>query len=75
MLLKQRLSQGKAEVDQLPFLRQLAAQAGGGESFLRAGLALLVFDERGLLSVSQDTGRLTLCLNLIQGKVDLFASP
>ena len=75
VLLERRLRQGKAEEDQLPFLRQLAAQAGGSESFLRAGLALLVFDERGLLSVSRDGGRLTLCLNPIQGKVDLFASP
>ena len=75
VLLERRLRQGKAEEDQLPFLRQLAAQAGGGESFLRAGLALLVFDERGLLSASQDGGRLTLRLNPIQGKVDLFASP
>ena len=75
VLLERRLRQGKAEEDQLPFLRQLAAQAGGSESFLRAGLALLVFHERGLLSVSRDGGRLTLCLNPIQGKVDLFASP
>ena len=75
VLLERRLRQGKAEEDLLPFLRQLAAQAGGGESFLRAGLALRVFDERGLLSMNQEGGRLTLCLNPIQGKVDLFASP
>ena len=75
VLLERRLRQGKAEEDLLPFLRQLAAQAGGGESFLRAGLALRVFDERGLLSMNQESGRLTLCLNPIQGKVDLFASP
>ena len=75
VLLERRLRQGKVEEDLLPFLRQLAAQAGGGESFLRAGLALRVFDERGLLSMNQEGGRLTLCLNPIQGKVDLFASP
>ena len=75
VLLERRLRQGKAEEDLLPFLRQLAAQAGGGESVLRAGLALRVFDERGLLSMNQEGGRLTLCLNPIQGKVDLFASP
>ena len=75
VLLERRLRQGKAEENLLPFLRQLAAQAGGGESFLRAGLALRVFDERGLLSMNQEGGRLTLCLNPIQGKVDLFASP
>ena len=75
VLLERRLRQGKEEEDLLPFLRQLAAQAGGGESFLRAGLALRVFDERGLLSMNQEGGRLTLCLNPIQGKVDLFASP
>ena len=70
-----RLRQGKVEEALLPFLRQLAAQAGGGESFLRAGLALRVFDERGLLSMSRDGDRLTLCLSPIQGKVDLFACP
>ena len=49
--------------------------AGGGESFLRAGLALAVFSERGLLSLSRQGDQVTLALNPIQGKVDLFACP
>ena len=57
-----------------------AAAAAGfpgrrGESFLRAGLALAVFSERGLLSLSRQGDRVTLALNPVQGKVDLFACP
>ena len=36
----------------LPFLRRLSALSGGCESFLRAGLALAVFQERGLIALS-----------------------
>ena len=75
VLLERRLRQGKLEADLLPFLRQLASAAGGSESFLRAALALRVFDERGLLSMTLCGGRMTLCLNQIQGKVDLFSCP
>ena len=75
IVLERQLRQGKADVDLLPYLRHLAAAGGGSESFLRAALALLVFDERGLLSMTLREGRLTLCLNQTQGKVDLFASP
>jgi len=75
VLLERRLRQGKLETDLLPFLRQLAATAGGSESFLRAALALQVFDERGLLSITLSGDRMTLCLNQIQGKVDLFSCP
>ena len=75
VLLERRLRQGKLETDLLPFLRQLASTAGGSESFLRAALALRVFDERGLLSLSLSGDRMTLCLNQIQGKVDLFSCP
>lgn len=74
-VLERQLRQGKVEADTLPYLRQLAADAGGGESFLRAALALRVFAERGLLSLSQTDGKLTASLNPIQGKVDLFACP
>ena len=63
------------EEDLLPYLRQLASQAGGCESFLRAALALRVFAERGLISLTVRGDRLALCLNPIQGKVDLFACP
>ena len=55
--------------------RSLAGQAGGCDGFLRAGLALMVFQERGLITLSCQEERVTLCLNPIQGKVDLQASP
>ena len=45
------------------------------ESFLRAGLALEVFRERGLISQTVQEDKMTVCLNPIQGKVDLFACP
>lgn len=73
--LEHRLRQGKLEEDALPFLRRLAATSGGSESFLRAALALRVFDERGLLSLQVDGDRLTIRLLTVQGKVDLFACP
>jgi single-stranded-DNA-specific exonuclease len=73
--LEKRLRQGKAEEDRLPYLRRLAARMGGSESFLRAALALEVFRERGLISLSRNGDRLTLCLVPIQGKVDLTACP
>ena len=73
--LDRRLRQGKAETDTLPLLRRLAAACGGGESFLRAALALAVFQERGLISLSLQGDQMTLALNPIQGKVDLFACP
>jgi single-stranded-DNA-specific exonuclease len=73
--LERHLRQGKAEEERLPYLRQLAAQTGGTESFLRTALALQVFRERGLISMSLQGDQLTLCLNPIQGKVDLNACP
>ena len=75
VVLERHLRQGKAEEELLPYLRQLAAQAGGSESFLRTALALEVFQERGLISLSLRDGRLSLCLNHTQGKVDLFSCP
>ncbi len=75
LVLERQLRQGKVEAETLPFLRQLAADAGGSESFLRSALSLQVFDERGLLSLSFRDGRLTLRLTPVQGKVDLFACP
>ncbi len=74
-ILDRHLKQGKLETDLLPYLRSLAAQAGGSDSFLRSALALAVFQERGLISLSRQEERATLCLNPIQGKVDLYASP
>jgi len=74
-VLERHLRPGKTEADQLPYLRQLAAEAGGSESFLRTALALEVFHERGLITMGLRNERLTLCLNPTQGKVDLFACP
>ena len=74
-VLERHLRQGKAEEDTLPYLRQLAAQSGGSESFLRTALALQVFRERGLISMTVQGSRTILCLNTTQGKVDLFACP
>ncbi len=73
--LERRLRQGKAEEDRLPYLRCLAAQTGGCESFLRTALALEVFRERGLISMSCQGDRLTLSLVQFQGKADLTACP
>ena len=72
--LERQIRSGKAEVDALPYLRQLAA-GGGSESFLRAALALEVFRERGLISLTLREDQMTLCLTATQGKVDLFACP
>ena len=74
-VLERHLRQGKAEEDTLPYLRQLAAQSGGSESFLRTALALQVFRERGLISMTVQGDRTILSLNTTQGKVDLFACP
>ena len=73
--LERRLRQGKAEEDRLPYLRRLAAKTGGCESFLRTALALEVFRERGLISMTRQGDRLTLRLMQIQGKADLSACP
>ena len=74
-VLQRHLKTGKSVVDLLPCIRQLAAEAGGSESFLRSALALLVFRERGLISVAYRGDQISICLNPTQGKVDLFASP
>ena len=74
-VLERQLRQGKAEVDRLPYLRQLAGRSTGCEGFLRTALALEVFRERGLISLTVQEDQMTLCLNPMQGKVDLFACP
>jgi single-stranded-DNA-specific exonuclease len=73
--LERRLRQGKAEEDYLPYLRTLASRMGGSESFLRAALALAVFQERGLIALTRKDDRIILCLMPIQGKVNLDACP
>jgi len=78
-MLERQLRSGKLETEHLPFLRRLArdvaAETGGSENFLRAALALEVFHERGLLTRVQQGDALTLHLNPVQGKVDLSACP
>jgi len=75
VVLERRLRRGKAEEPWLPYLRLLAAEAGGSESFLRTALALAVFRERGLITLSRQGETLAVNLNSTQGKVDLFACP
>ena len=74
-VLERQLRKGKIETAELPFLRRLAAAAGGTESFLRTALALEVFAERGLISLERNDGRVKVCLVPLQGKVDLFSCP
>jgi single-stranded-DNA-specific exonuclease len=73
--LERNIRTGKLETDALPYLRALAQRAGGSEGFLRAALALEVFRERGLISLNYREEKVVLCLNPMQGKVDLNACP
>ena len=75
LALERAVCDGSLEGPRLPVLRQLAADAGGCESFLRTALALVVFAERGLLALSLEEDRISLHLNSARGKVDLFACP
>ena len=75
VVLERRLRHGKASEPWLPWLRCLAAESGGSESFLRTALALAVFHERGLLALTRQGETLLASLNPIQGKVDLAACP
>ena len=75
LALERRLRGGKTSEPLLPYVRTLAAEAGGSESFLRTALALAVFQERGLVSLSLREDVLTASLNPLQGKVNLFACP
>ena len=74
-VLQRHLKTGKEVMDLLPCIRQLAAESGGTESFLRSALSIAVFRERGLISASFRGEQLSICLNPMQGKVDLFACP
>ena len=73
--LERQLRQGKVEEELLPCLRRLAARTGGNESFLRTALALAVFRERGLISLTAQGDSVTLCLNPTRGKVNLNECP
>ena len=72
-----RLTGGAGEsCERLPALRRLAGAVGGAEPFLRTLVGLLVFSERGLVTLEAEENRLTItpAANL-RGKVDLGASP
>ena len=58
----------------LPFLRQLAADTGGTESFIRAALCLEVFRERGLVSLRRMDDEIRLMLTDRGKKVNLDQS-
>ena len=75
VVLERWLRCGKAEEPMLPLVRRLAGAGTGAEGFLRAALSLEVFEERRLLSLCRCGDHLTLSLNPMQGKVDLFACP
>ena len=58
----------------LPFVRQIAADAGGTESFARAALCLEVFRERGLVSLRRMDDEIRLVLTDRGKKVNLEQS-
>ena len=58
----------------LPFVRQLAADSGGTESFARAALCLEVFRERGLVSLRHKEDEIRLVLTDRGKKVNLEQS-
>lgn len=67
---------GQATVATLPFLRAVGGAAGGREPFLRAALALAVFEERKLLrATAREDDMLEIALLPWEEGVDLFACP
>ena len=70
-----RWNRGEIEADTLPFLRELASEIGGNEGFLRAALALEVFEERGLIRVRERADRVTVTLLPRNGKIILDDCP
>ena len=62
------------ETDYLPFIRQLAAEAGGTETFARTALCLEVFRERGLLKMERADDEVRLELTDRGKKVNLDES-
>ncbi|MBR0280545.1 MAG: single-stranded-DNA-specific exonuclease RecJ [Oscillibacter sp.] len=63
------------ETDTLPCFRDLAAEIGGCEGFLRAALALTVFEERGLIRVTERGDRMIIAMLPRNGKVSLDDCP
>lgn len=74
--MRRLLPGGRARVAKLPFLRTVGELAGGREPFLRAALALAVFEERKLLRVAAvDEELLDIALLPWEDSVDLYACP
>ena len=70
------LPQGRATAARLPFLRSVGELTGGRETFLRAALALAVFEERGLLRTAPvDEELFDIALLPWEDSVDLCACP
>ena len=51
--------------------RNIARASGGRETVMRTMVCLEVFDERGLIRLERTTDHLHICLNAVEGKVDL----
>ncbi|WP_312279126.1 single-stranded-DNA-specific exonuclease RecJ [Oscillibacter sp.] len=74
--IRRLLPQGRATVARLPFLRSVAELSGGREAFLRAALALAVFEERELLRTTLvDEEFFDIALLPWEDSVDLCACP
>ncbi|WP_369283148.1 single-stranded-DNA-specific exonuclease RecJ [Oscillibacter sp. GMB15532] len=74
--IRRLLPQGRATAAKLPFLRAVAELSGGREAFLRAVLALAVFEERGLLRTAPvDEEFFDIALLPWEDSVDLCACP
>lgn len=73
--MRRLLPEGRARVSALPFLRSAGELAGGREPFLRAALALAVFEERKLLRAAADGECLDVTLLPWEDSVDLYACP
>ncbi len=63
------------ETDTLPCMRELAKEIGGCEGFLRAALGLAVFEERGLIRVTEHVDRMKIEMLPLHGKVTLDDCP
>ena len=74
---RERANEGDTEIetDTLPCLRELAEKVGGCEGFLRAALALSVFEERGLIRVTERADRMKIVMLPLSGKVTLDDCP
>ena len=73
--LEHEVGSGTLTAPELPFLRRLAAEMPGAESFLRTVLCLEIFAERGLLTISRADKYITLRLTSDGKRVELDSSP